>query len=70
MGAKRPMAKYRKESPVFALCKRFQLYKKLMNGELMHITSTEAVSLSHAIEIFKDQKRVINFNENYKVSGI
>lgn len=64
------MRKYKKTALLFEGLKRFQLYKKLSDGELMHITSTEAVNLTHAIEIFKEQKRVTDFNKIYKVTGL
>jgi hypothetical protein len=64
------MRKYSPKIQMFEGSKRFQLYKKLSNGELMHITSTEALNLSHAIGIFQEQKRVIDFHKEYKVTGI
>lgn len=53
--------------------KRFQLYKVVRNGQLMHITSYAANDRKEAIDLFKkDNKSAkIGFNFwNYYITGI
>ena len=63
------MRKYSPKMQMFEGSKRFQLYKKLSTGELMHITSIESINLVCAIDHFKNN--VENFSlDKYKVTGI
>ncbi len=63
------MKKYSLKTQMLEGSKRFQLYKKLSDGTLMHITSAEAMNLACAIDYFKNNTD--NFSlDKYKVTGI